>query len=81
MFTLYYAPHTCSLASHIALEDAGAVYELKRVDFAKMEQKSPDYVAINPKGRVPAMLTPRGVLTETPAMLAFIAQSFPPRHD
>jgi glutathione S-transferase len=77
MFTLYYAPHTCSLASHIALEDAGATYELKRIDFIQTEQKSPNYVAINPKARVPAMKTPRGILTETPAMLAFIAQSFP----
>src|SRR5476649_1510925 len=58
MFTLYYAPHTCSLASHIALEDAGAVYELKRVDFDTMEQKSLNYVAINPKARVPTMITP-----------------------
>jgi glutathione S-transferase len=77
MFTLYYAPNTCSLASHIALEDAGARYELRRVDFGKIAQQSPDYVAINPKARVPSMITPRGILTETPAMLAFIAQSFP----
>ena len=77
MLTLYYAPHTCSLASHIALEDAGASYELKRIDFGKAEQNSPGYAAINPKARVPAMTTPRGILTETPAMLAFIAQSFP----
>jgi glutathione S-transferase len=77
MFTLFYAPHTCSLASHIALEDAGATYELKRIDFGKTEQQSPDYLAINPKARVPALVTPRGILTETPAMLAFIAQSFP----
>jgi glutathione S-transferase len=77
VFTLYYAQHTCSLASHIALEDAGALYELKRTDFRKTEQGSPNYLAINPKARVPAMATPRGVLTETPAMLAFIAQSFP----
>src|SRR6266480_6828690 len=77
MFTLYYAPHTCSLASHIALEDAGARYELRRIDFGKTEQQSPSYVAINPKARVPAMATPRGTLTETPAILAFIAQSFP----
>lgn len=77
MLTLYYAPHTCSLASHIALEDAGAKYELKRIDFGKSEQLSPDYLAINPKARVPTMQTPRGFLTETPAMLAFIAQSFP----
>lgn len=77
MFTLYYAPHTCSLASHIALKDAGAPYQLKRIDFASTEQRSPAYVAINPKARVPAMVTPRGILTETPAMLAFIAQSYP----
>ena len=77
MFTLYYAPHTCSLASHIALVDAGARYELKRINFGKTEQRSPSYVAINPKARVPTMTTPQGILTETPAMLAFIAQSFP----
>jgi glutathione S-transferase len=77
MITLYYAAHTCSLASHIALEDAGATYELKRIEFAKEEQRSPAYLKINPKSRVPAMVTPRGILTETPAMLAFIAQSFP----
>jgi glutathione S-transferase len=77
MFTLYFAPHTCSLASHIALEDAGATYVMKRVDFAKTEQQKPDYLAINPKGRVPALVTPRGILTETPAMLVFIAQTFP----
>ncbi len=77
MLTFYYAPHTCSLASHIALLDAGAPYELKRIDFRKTEQQSPGYLAINPKARVPAMVTPRGILTETPAILAFIAQSYP----
>jgi glutathione S-transferase len=76
MFTLYYAPHTCSLASHIALEDAGARYKLKRIDFGKVEQQSENYIAINPKARVPAMATPRCILTETPAMLVFIAHSF-----
>ena len=77
LFTLYYAPHTCSLASHIALEDAGAKYELKRIDFGKTEQQSRAYVDVNPKGRVPAMSTARGILTETPAILAYVAQSFP----
>jgi glutathione S-transferase len=77
MLTLYYAPHTCALASHIALQDAGATYSLKRIDFGEMEQQSADYLKINAKGRVPAMATPRGILTETPAILAFIAQSFP----
>jgi glutathione S-transferase len=77
MLTLYYAAHTCSLASHIALEDAGASFDLRRISFKAAEQQSPDYLKVNPKARVPALVTPRGVLTETPAMLAFIAQSFP----
>src|SRR5579864_1556308 len=77
MIKLFYAAHTCSLASHIALEEAGADYSTVRISFGADEQRGPDYLAINPKGRVPAMLTDRGILTETPAMLAFIAQSFP----
>src|SRR5215475_4732622 len=77
MYKLYYAPRTCALASHIALEEAGAPYTAERLDFAGNQQNSPQYLAINPKGRVPALLTDRGVLTETPAILAFIAQSFP----
>ena len=77
MTTLYYAPHTCSLASHIALEDAAAEYSTVRINFADDEQRKPAYLAINPKARVPALVTDKGILTETPAMLAFIAQSFP----
>jgi glutathione S-transferase len=77
MMKLFYAPHTCSLASHIALEEVGARYSTVRIDFAVNEQQKPEYLAVNPKGRVPALVTDRGVLTESPAMLAFIAQSFP----
>src|SRR5712671_4336795 len=77
MLKLYYAPGTCALASHIALEEAGAAYTAERVDFKNSQQTSPDYLAINPKGRVPALVTDRGVLTETPSILAFIAQSAP----
>lgn len=77
MLKLFYAPGTCALASRIALNDAGAEYELARVDFSSQEQRSPDYLRINPKGRVPALLTDRGILTETPAILAYIAHSFP----
>jgi glutathione S-transferase len=77
MIKLYYAAHTCALASHIALEEAGAEYSTVRINFAVNQQRSPEYLAINPKGRVPALVTERGILTETPAMLAFIAQSFP----
>jgi glutathione S-transferase len=77
MLQLLYAPHTCSLATHIALVDAGAAYTLRRIDFSTTEQQSPEYLAINPKARVPSLITARGVLTETPAMLAFVAQSYP----
>jgi glutathione S-transferase len=77
MLTLHYAPNTCALASHIALEDAGATYNVRRIDFGKAQQQSTDYLRINPKARVPTLVTERGVLTETPAILAFIAQSFP----
>jgi glutathione S-transferase len=76
MYKLYYAPGTCALASHIALEEAGADYKAMRIDFKTNQQNSPDYLAINPKGRVPALVTDRGVLTETPAILAYIAQTF-----
>lgn len=73
----YYAPGTCALASHIALEEAGANFEAVRLDFAASQQTSPGYLAINPKGRVPAIETDRGIITETPAILAWIAQSYP----
>jgi glutathione S-transferase len=77
MMKLYFAKGTCALASHIALEEAGAQYSTVRINFATSEQQSPEYLAINPKGRVPTLVTDKGTLTETPAMLAFIAQSFP----
>jgi glutathione S-transferase len=77
MIKLFYAPHTCSLASHIALEDAGAEYSSERISFAANEQRKPEYLAINPKGRMPALVTDKGILTETPAILVFIAHSLP----
>ncbi len=77
MLKLYYAPGTCALASHIALTEAGADYAAVKLDMKANQQNSPDYLKLNPKGRVPTLVTDRGVLTETPAILAFIAQSFP----
>jgi glutathione S-transferase len=77
MLKLYYAPGTCALASHIALTEAGADYAAVKLDMKANQQNSPDYLKLNPKGRVPTLVTDRGILTETPAILAFIAQSFP----
>ncbi len=77
MLKLYYAAHTCSLATHIVLEEVGADYSTVRIDFAREQQKSPEFLKVNPKARVPALVTDRGILTETPAMLVYLAQSFP----
>ena len=77
MLKLYYAPGTCALASHIALEEAGANYETVRLNFKTEDQKKPDYLKINPKARVPSLVTDRGIITETPAILIYIAQTFP----
>jgi glutathione S-transferase len=77
MFKLYYSPGSCALASHITLQECGADYRAERIDFKANQQNSPEYLAINPKGRVPSLVTDHGILTETPAVLAFIAQSFP----
>ena len=73
---LYYMPGACSLSDHIALEWAGAHYEAVRV--ARDQLKSPDYLAINPSGAVPALQDEDGwVLTENVAILDYIAQRFP----
>jgi glutathione S-transferase len=77
MLKLFYAVGTCALASHIALEETGAEYTTERLIFPNNDQRKPEYLKINPKGRVPALVTDKGILTETPAILAYIAQTFP----
>jgi glutathione S-transferase len=77
MLKLYYSPGSCALASHIALEESGIAYTAELVSLKDSQQTKPAYLAINPKGRVPALVTDRGVLTENPAILTFVAQSAP----
>lgn len=74
---LYYFPGTCARASHITLREANADFTLERVDFTKAAQRGDVYRRVNPKARVPALATERGILTETPAILAYIAQRYP----
>ncbi len=76
-FRLFYSDGACSLAPHIALEETGAAFEPIRVDMTSGEQRSPEFLRINPKGRVPALAVDDWVLTENPAILQFIARSFP----
>ena len=77
MLKLFCAPGSCARASHIALREAEAEFELHFVDFAAAEQRTRTYRELNPKGRVPALQTERGVITETPAILVYIGQSYP----
>jgi len=80
MLTLYYSRASCAYAPHILLHDAGADFDTVEIDFATGEQLAPEFLAISPKGRVPALITPDGILTENPAILLYIAQTHPDSH-
>ena len=77
MLKLHYAPRTISVAVAIILEELEIPHEAIRVDFATAEQTKDSYRRINPKGRVPTLVTDRGTLTENPAILAWVAQQYP----
>jgi glutathione S-transferase len=77
MLTFFYAPGACSMAPHIVLEEGGEKYEAKRMDLAKGEQKSAEYMKIHPLGRVPALKLDDGSpLTENTAILPFLGKRF-----
>lgn len=75
--TLFFAPDSCAVAVQIALLETGAPFTARQLNLTAGEQRSPEYLAINPKGRVPALITEQGTLTETPALLLYVAQRFP----
>lgn len=76
-YRLYYSPGACSLAPHIALEELGLAYDSQRVVVAQGDTQKPDYLAINPRARVPALRIADAdgerVLTEVPAILIYLA--------
>ena len=74
---LCYAPGTISVATAITLHEAGIDYSPVRLDFKSGEQTKAEYHKINPKGRVPALITDQGILTETGALLDYIATLAP----
>lgn len=80
MLKLYYSPGACAMASHIALEEAGAEFELRKIDLRAGEQKTPEYLAINPAGVTPALETDRGVLTQNLVIMGYVAQQHPEAH-
>jgi glutathione S-transferase len=77
MLTLFYAPGACSMASHIVLEESGEKYQARRMDLAKGEQKTAEYMKIHPLGRVPALKLDDGApLTENTAILPYLGKRF-----
>lgn len=79
MLKLYISPGACATASHIALEEAGADYQTQVIDLKSGQQKTPEYLAVNPAGVTPALETDHGVITQNAAILALIAQTHPDR--
>jgi glutathione S-transferase len=76
MLKLFHSPGACSLVPHIALEEAGADFEAIRVMLAQGEHLKPEYLAINPHARVPALATEQGTITENIAVINYIADRF-----
>jgi len=86
MLTLYFAPGASSMAVHVALHEIGVPFEGRPISLAKREQQAPQYLALNPEGKVPTLLIDGRPLTEVAAILYFLAKNFPqaallPEHD
>jgi len=75
LMEFFYAAGACSLASHIALEEAGLEFEAKRVDLFKGELQEASFLSMNPKGRIPVLVTDRAILTENMAILLYAAMT------
>jgi glutathione S-transferase len=69
MLTLYFSPGSSSMAVHIALHEVGAAFEARPLSFARKEHRAPDYLRLNPEGKVPTLLIDRRPLTEVAAIL------------
>ena len=77
MLTLYFCPGACSLASHIGLEETGAPYEATPILLPKGQQRTENYLKINPRGKVPALSVDGKILVENTAILTYLARRFP----
>lgn len=77
MLTLYFAPGSSSMAPHIALHEIGCAFESRPVSFAKKETRQPDFLKINPRGKVPVLAVDGHALTEVAGILFFLARRYP----
>ena len=77
MLTLYFAPGTSSMAPHIALHEIGVPFEARPLSFKRKEQRGPEFLAINPEGKVPTLLIDGRPLTEVAGILFYLARHYP----
>lgn len=77
MYKLYYYPRNASLAPHLVLEDVGADFDLILVDRGSNQQKSPEYLSLNPAGRIPTLVHDDLVLFESSAICLYLCEQFP----
>lgn len=74
---LYFAPGTCARVPLIALEEIGAPFETRLVAFMAGEHRLPEFLVLNPSGKVPALVTGEVVISQNSAILWYLARSFP----
>ena len=77
MLTLYFAPGSSSMAAHIALYEVGVSFEARPLSFRRRENRAPEYLALNPEGKVPTLIVDGKPLTEVAAILFYLARRFP----
>jgi glutathione S-transferase len=77
MYTLYYAPGSASMVVHLALLEIGAPHQLVKLDFDRDEQRSPDYLRLNPRGQVPTLVIDGQPYFESAALLMILAERHP----
>lgn len=77
MMKFFYSPGACSLASHIALLETGAPFELSKVPVADKSNRRPEYLAVNPRAFIPALAVDDWIMTENAAIMLFLAQRYP----
>ena len=80
MYTLHYSPGSCSLIIHCLLEELGVPFGIERVDVEGKQHHGAEYRKLNPKGKVPVLVTPEGPLTECVALVEHLCDRHDPKH-
>lgn len=77
MLTLYFSPGSSSMAAHIALHEVGATFDARPLSLDAKDTRTPEFLKINPNGKVPTLLIDGRPLTEVAGVLLYIARAFP----